>query len=161
MAIPDTQPVILHESTVNRLLRYVTPVVLLLIGVSASLRVGELRIGPAIFLFGGVVLLLVSLFDAPYRAVFDEHGVHRHCGLRVHSLDWDSVTSFERPPRAPSPVARIKGTERKASGLVARVGPKRRYLLISAAERPDQWDQLSARLQVWAPAVSLPRRPVN
>ena len=115
----------------------------------------------------GLVLAFVVLWDVPRSVEFSPDGVCRRCVLRAPVLGWDRVVAIERVPTRPMSydgiqrrLAGLKGHERpQGRGLVARVPPKRRYLLCDVSERPDQWDELRSKLARWTPGVSLPARP--
>jgi hypothetical protein len=128
---------------------------------------GRLAVVPVVFLLGGLALAAVTLADVPHTARFDERGIERVCALRRHRLGWDDVAALERPVRGRGAVGAISrglvlGSRAvevdgpKKGGLVARVGARRRFLLISRQENPLEHEQLKLALRQWAPWLTVP-----
>ncbi len=168
MVLADDGPVEISESGVALGVRLSAPVALGVIGWAGFWQSEGFAVVPSIFIVLAVVATGIALFDLPRAILFDTEGVHRRCLLRTHMIEWDRVGALERVPRAPFQPRRVFGmilhgtgepSVTAPKGLVLRVGRKRRYLLLNRAERPDQWDLLSSRIKIWAPHVSIPRRP--
>ncbi len=167
MALADESPVEIAESGLAYGTRALAPVALGLVAASGFWLGGDRIVVPSFFLVMAVVAAAVVLFDAPRKVVMSRAGVYRHCLLRTHFFDWEVVSALERAPTPPRKaggwmerrVLRHEPRPRAPEGLVLRVGKKRRYLLLNRPERPDQWDALSSRVAIWAPHVSIPRRP--
>lgn len=134
---------VLHSSPVRLIGSLVSPALLLAFAAWITATRG---VHPVPLIIGavGLVLLLVALLDVPLRAEFDAEGVTRVCALRRHRLPWSQVNAVvrtARPRRArpgPDAPAGPDGPPRtggpRPTGLVARVGRRRRYLLTDRCE---------------------------
>lgn len=123
---------------------FVTPLLLLAVGLAGISAVGTRTVPVLITAFGGG-LLLVALFDMPLHTRFDADGVHRRCLLRHHSIPWERVRLLQRARGNLGSYVRLRGStsDRKPSGgLVAAVGRTKRYQLTDRIESRSEYDMV-------------------
>lgn len=123
---------------------FVTPLLLLLVGLTAVRTVGW-RVLPTGIVLLASGLLLVALLDVPLQTRFDREGVHRTCLLRRHTLPWESIRLLQRARGNLHSYIRLKGSPSEAKpsgGLVAAVGRQRRYQLTDRIESRSEYDML-------------------
>jgi hypothetical protein len=153
-----------------RLLSWLTPALLLAIGVPAIVASGRIPIFAGALTVLGLVLAAVALFDVPSRIEFDGHGVHRVCLLRRQTFAWDDIRALTRP--APRPRLRgrgpaddgnpgIGGADRATGqgGLLVELDSGRRLLLSSGKERLDEYAAIQDVVRAHAPGLAMPGAP--
>lgn len=143
----DAGVVVLHTSWRGRLVSTVPPSVLLLGGLWGLGQGGS--IVAVVLVVLGAGLLVVGLFDFPWRSVIGPDGVERRCPLRTERLEWERVTAIARP-RTTKAGERLTGK----AGLVAEVG-KRRYLLANRCESRFEFEAIDRALGRWSDGTLL------
>jgi hypothetical protein len=137
--------VVIHTSVRGLVAAYLTPLILVVLGVTGAAHIGA-RPVPVTFLVVGGLLGAVVLVDYPTRVEFDHAGVHRVCPLRRHSLPWERIAAFERP--RPTSMATVRNLRERpdepfvSGGLIARSKGRRRWLLTDRVESRDEYDRL-------------------
>lgn len=126
--------VALHTSWRGRFISVVPPALLLGGGLWGFSQGGRL-VAIILIVLGGS-LLVVGLFDYPWRTIIGPDGIERRCLLRTERLPWNRVTAVARP-RSTKAVQRVAGK----AGLVAEVG-KRRYLLTNRCESGFEYEAI-------------------
>jgi hypothetical protein len=153
--------VVIHTSVRGLAAAFVTPLVLVVLGLMGAASIGA-RPVPVTFLVVGLLLGAVVLTDYPSRVEFDRAGVHRICPLRRHCLPWERIAAFERP--RPTSIATMRNMRERpdellvSGGLIARSRGRRRWLLTDRVESRDEYDRLrqlmdtlGARVRMRAP----------
>lgn len=167
----------LDASLADRALVILSPGVLIGLGVWGAVAGGSVGV---LLLVLGIVLGGAAGWSMPWSATIDHVGVHRRTLLRRHSIVWDDVVAIERatPSRRGrhrrGPVGSLMGAETvsnepgpgarvadRSKGLMVRTVDRRRYVLATHAERPDEWDHLKVLLAEHAPGVSPPPPPAS
>lgn len=143
----DVGAVVLHTSWTGRLMSTLAPAAILLGGLWGIAQGG--RLVAIILAVVGGFLLLIGLFDYPWRTVLGPDGIERRCPLRTERLAWERVASVVRP-RSTKARRRVAGK----AGLVAEMG-KRRYLLTNRCESRFEYDAIDAALEAWSDGVLL------
>jgi hypothetical protein len=142
----------ISASGIDRALILLSPGLLIVLGLWGVSGGGVDSLG--VVLFGvGLVLFVGAGWLMPWHTDIDEQGLRRRTLFRESQLDWDDIVAIERP----------SGRGRK--GLVARTVKRRRLVLGTTSERPDEWDQLRELVAEHAPGVSVsdppPLHPFN
>jgi hypothetical protein len=153
--------VVIHTSVRGLLAAFVTPLILVTLGLMGVASIGA-RPVPVTFLVVGLLLGAAVLADYPSRVEFDRAGVHRICPLRRHSLPWERIAAFERP--RPTSIATMRNMRERpdeplvSGGLIARSRGRRRWLLTDRVESREEYDRLrqlmdtvGARVRLRAP----------
>ena len=156
---PASGSVTLYSSWRGLAASFISPSILLLVGISSWAVTGTLSILAIVLISLGTLIVAVSLFDMPRRTVFDATGVHRACLLRRHDLEWTALTALVR---APGPiVGGVRDEEasrfrrsRGYGGLAAQVG-RRRYLLVDQAEAPEEFEAVREIIATHSPATAI------
>jgi hypothetical protein len=167
----------LDASVGDRALVILSPGALVALGVWGASAGGTVGV---VLLVVGVVLGATAGWVMPWSARIDHVGVHRRTLLRRQTIAWDDVVAIERG--RPSRRGRVRrdplggwmaGTPPTSSGgpggaapdrskgLMVRTVDRKRHVLATHAERPDQWDTLKALVAEHAPGVAPPPPPAS
>lgn len=141
---------VVHSSLRGLLSAVATPLVLLALGIGATISTSEVRGVPVALIAAGAVLGVIVAFDYPRHTRFDERGISRVCMLRTQRLRWSDIVAIERAPRRTlARVRQLANRDERAhnsGGLVARGSGRSRWLLSDHAESAEEHDRVRTLL---------------
>jgi hypothetical protein len=159
------EPVALHVSLRGLAAVFVSPLLLLGLGLASLLSVGQHPVPLAFVVTGGAILVYVVL-GFPHRIVLDRDGFQRECLLRRHFVPWHQVASIDRT--RPTTAAAIRSLSASpadsepivSGGLMASGRGRRQWMLTDSVESQDEYDRLRDLLDSVETHVALrARRP--
>jgi hypothetical protein len=175
--------VTLYTSLRGLTLSFVSPGLLIVLGLVGSQRVG-LVVVPTLLLGLGVATGTVLALGLPIHVTFTRSGVVRRCALRTHTIVWPDIVAIERGPgsrrpgagggivgalgrpphaeRAQQTDAQGDGTSAPTGGLVARATGRRRWMLCDQVESRQEFAAWTALVRsLPEPPAVLARRPAE
>jgi hypothetical protein len=158
--MPDRPDVVsLHASLRGLTVVFLSPLLLITIGIASLVRVGQHPV-PLVLAGLGVVLLLVAALDVPHRVDFSRRGIRRVCLLRTAAVAWEDVVAIQRGrPTAASTLRNLRPDPNEegqvSGGLLARGRGRRRWLLTDSVESQDEHDRLRELLATLPTPVAM------
>jgi hypothetical protein len=165
----------LDASLADRALVILSPAILIGLGAWGAVYGGSVG---GLLLVLGVVLGLIAGWVMPWSATVDATGIRRRTLLRSQTIPWDDVVAIERAGHrrrglhrrdltgrgsvlTHAPLDTHSNASGGSKGLTVRTVGRRRHVLATHAERPDQWDRLKELLADHAPGVAPPPPPAT
>jgi hypothetical protein len=175
--------VTLYTSLRGLTLSFVSPGLLVVLGLLGSQRVGFVVV-PTLLLGLGVATGAVLALGMPLHVTFSRTGVTRRCALRTHTIGWPDIVAIERGPgtRRPGGGSGVVGglgrppdtghteptdaqretASAPSGGLVARAAGRRRWMLCDQVESQREFAAWTALVHsLPEPPLVLARRPAD